>query len=459
MRALAFGIVLVALLALGLTFAEPLAPTATVEGVGDALGRGTPMRVTVQDRGSGLSRVEVRLVPADGSEPLVLARKEFPRTTWLGSGVHQTLLTPTLGAAVPVTEGQAALEVWAADHSWLSALRRWPRFSKVVTVDATPPALTVLSKGHAAQLGGSEMTVFRVGTDAVASGVQVGDAFFPATADVFKDPQLRATLFALPESAPGASPVAVATDAAGNRAEVPLDVRVQPRKFAEKKLPVTDAFMARKVPELLAANGLPAGGSPLDGYLRVNRDLRQSTEQRIRDLCSTGVAAPLWTEGFVRMPGAALSGFADRRTYTHDGTVVDHQTHLGYDIASLKNAVVPAANTGRVVFTGPLGIYGNAVILDHGLGLFSLYGHLSEIAVAEGAQVDRGSAIGKTGETGLAGGDHLHFSTMIHGVHVDPGDWWDRHWVGERVLGRLADHPRPPPKTEPAPESPSEPAT
>ena len=87
----------------------------------------------------------------------------------------------------------------------------------------------------------------------------------------------------------------------------------------------------------------------------------------------------------MRMPGAPLSGFADRRTYTHDGTVIDHQTHLGHDIASLKNAVVPAANAGRVVFVGPLGIYGNAVIIDHGLGLFSLYGHLSEASVTEGA--------------------------------------------------------------------------
>src|SRR5262249_53664046 len=152
---------------------------------------------------------------------------------------------------VPVPEGKATLQVFASDHSLLSALRREPRQVQSVLVDVTPPALAVVSKNHIARLGGSEMAVLRVGSDTASSGVQVGDTFFPATAGVFKDSDLRAVLFALPENAPGARPVAVATDAAGNRGEASFDVQVQPRKFAEKTLPVTDAFLQRKVPELL----------------------------------------------------------------------------------------------------------------------------------------------------------------------------------------------------------------
>ena len=454
MRALLLGLVALALVAVVALFAEPLAPTATLEGLGPALGRGTPLRVMVADRGSGLAHVEVRLVPGDGSTPLVLARQDFPRTSLLGSGVHEATLTPTLGANVPVPEGKATLEVYAADHSLLSALRRGPRVAQDVMVDVTPPKVTVLSKNHAARLGGSEFAVFRVGSDTATAGVQVGDVFFPANASVFKEPDLRGVLFAIPDDSINAKPVAVASDAAGNRAEVPLDVHVPPRKFAEKKLAITDGFLQHKVPELLAANHLAADGTAVDGYLRVNRDLRHSTEARIRDLCSNGAPAPLWSldDGpLLRMPGAALSGFADRRTYTHDGAVIDHQTHLGYDIASLKNAPVPAAAAGRVTFVGPLGIYGNAVILDHGLGLYTLYGHLSEIVATPGAEVARGDVIGKTGDTGLAGGDHLHFSTMIDGIHVDPADWWDRHWIGDHLFSRLADHPRLPPPAPPAP--------
>jgi murein DD-endopeptidase MepM/ murein hydrolase activator NlpD len=451
MRALLIGLGFVVALVLGALFLEPFAPTVSVDGLGDAIGRGTPLRVTARDRGSGLSHVEVRLVPADGAEPLVLARQDFPRTSWFGSGVYESTLAPTLGANVPVPEGKATLEVYASDHSLLSAVRRAPRYAHSVLVDVTPPALSVVGKPHVARLGSSDLAILKVGADAVSSGVQVGDLFFPASSGVFKDADLRPVIFALPENSPGARPVAVATDGAGNRAEATLDVQVQPRKFAEKKLAVTDTFLQRKVPELLAQNGMPPSDNLLDGYLRINRELRQTTEARIRDLCATSAPAPQWTEGFMRMPGAPLSGFADRRTYTHDGTVIDHQTHLGHDIASLKNAVVPGANAGRVVFVGPLGIYGNAVIIDHGLGLFSLYGHLSEASVTEGAQVARGDPVGKTGDTGLAAGDHLHFSMMVHGVHVDAGDWWDGHWVGDRVLGPLAEHQKAAPPSAPAP--------
>src|SRR5262249_11312739 len=153
--------------------------------------------------------------------------QDFPRQSWLGSGVHETTLTPALGANVPVPEGHAKLEVWATDHSWLSAFRRSPRFSREVNVDVTPPALTVLSKRHAPRVGGSELPVLQVGPDAVDSGVQVGETLFPAPPGLFKDPQLRAVLFAVPENTPSAVPIAVATDGAGNRAEVALDVHVE----------------------------------------------------------------------------------------------------------------------------------------------------------------------------------------------------------------------------------------
>src|SRR4030095_5228940 len=134
----------------------------------------------------------------------------------------------------------------------------------------------------------------------------------------------------------GAKPAAVATDEAGTRAVVALDMRVHPHKFADKKLAVTDTFLQQKVPALLAANDLGGDGNLLDGYLGRNRDLRRATEARIRDLGNAGAAGPLWSlddGALLRMPGAALSGFADRRTYTHDGAVIDHQPHLDYDTA------------------------------------------------------------------------------------------------------------------------------
>ena len=99
-----------------------------------------------------------------------------------------------------------------------------------------------------------------------------------------------------------------------------------------------------------------------------------------------------------------------------------------------------AANSGVVVLTEFLGIYGNAIVLDHGYGLQSLYAHLSSFEVKKGDRVAKGHIIARSGTTGLAAGDHLHFSLLLHGVHVNPLEWWDPHWVKTRISAKLRKH-------------------
>jgi murein DD-endopeptidase MepM/ murein hydrolase activator NlpD len=335
------------------------------------------------------------------------------------------------------------LEVWAKDHSWLPRFSQEPAATQAVVVDLTPPTIGVVSEERIAKLGGSETVVYRVTPDTTESGVQVGKEYFPGVAGMFADPNLRVAVFALAQDAPDARPVVVAADEAGNRQKATVGIVVKPRVFADKRLELTQDFLARKVPELLHANGMPDGPDLVDGYLRINRELRAKTELRLREICRESAPKQLWEGGFLRLPNSApLSGFADRRSYVLDGKVIDNQTHLGFDLASLRGSPVPSANAGKVVFAGPLGIYGDTVIVDHGLGVFTLYGHLSEVSVPVGTEVARGTPVGKTGETGLAGGDHLHFSVMIHGVHVDPVEWWDGHWIEDHVLRRVAGQPK-----------------
>ncbi len=424
-------------------YAEPFAPTVTLETPVDTVGRGTTLRVVARDRGSGLAHIELRLVP-EGSAPVVVAEEHFPRRSWRGSGVHETTITPTLDlSAAKVPEGRATLELRVADHSWLAGLRRKPQLTHPVTIDLTPPTLEIPPTEHVARLGGAECVVYKVGPDTVRTGVEVGPRFFPATAGLFADPALRVALFALPPDTPEAQPTVVVSDQVGNTRRLTFGVTVTPRRFADKIMPLSDDFLARKVPELLQANELETSGDLVTGYLRINRDLRATSEARLREMCRETASTPRWEGSFHRLPNAApLSGFADHRTYVYGGKTVDEQTHLGFDLASIRGSAVPAGNRGRVVFAGPLGIYGNTVVLDHGLGLFSLYGHLSTMQVTAGADVARGDMLGNTGDTGLAAGDHLHFSTMIHGVHVDPVEWWDAHWIRDHVESRLNAYPR-----------------
>ena len=132
-----------------------------------------------------------------------------------------------------------------------------------------------------------------------------------------------------------------------------------------------------------------------------------------------------------------FSNFAETRTYVHSGRQIDTQVHFGYDLASTKQSPVPAANKGVVAFAGPLTIYGNTVVVDHGLGLQTLYAHLSSIGVKVGDAVEKGQEIGRSGATGLAIGDHLHYEVLVHGISVTPLEWWDAKWIRDRIAKPL----------------------
>jgi murein DD-endopeptidase MepM/ murein hydrolase activator NlpD len=89
-----------------------------------------------------------------------------------------------------------------------------------------------------------------------------------------------------------------------------------------------------------------------------------------------------------------------------------------------------AAAAGRVVFTGELKVRGNAIMVDHGAGLFTAYHHLSAISVADGDFVTPGQQIGAIGSTGLATGAHLHWEVIVRGVEVDGQLWLEGTEVG-----------------------------
>jgi murein DD-endopeptidase MepM/ murein hydrolase activator NlpD len=180
----------------------------------------------------------------------------------------------------------------------------------------------------------------------------------------------------------------------------------------------------------------------LNSYLSINRDLRRKNNARIAAMAATTSPEILWQGAFRQLSNSAVeAGFADQRTYIYDGKEVDNQVHLGFDLASTTQAPVSAANSGRVIFAGWLGIFGNCVVVDHGMGLQSLYAHLSSIGVSIGDDVEKNAQLGLSGQTGLAGGDHLHFTMLLGGNAVTPIDWWSQQWIDDRVLRKLQPSP------------------
>jgi murein DD-endopeptidase MepM/ murein hydrolase activator NlpD len=179
-------------------------------------------------------------------------------------------------------------------------------------------------------------------------------------------------------------------------------------------------------------------GSPKDIFIKVNRDLRKENEEKIKNITQKSAASKLWNGVFTQLSNSKVeANFADARTYIYHQEAIDKAYHVGYDLSVTKHYPVEAANSGNVAFTGDLGIYGNTVIIDHGLGLFTLYSHLSSIDVKPGDAIKKQQIIGKTGDTGLAAGDHLHFGVYLDGVPVLPKEWWDEKWLRDNVYQKL----------------------
>ena len=128
--------------------------------------------------------------------------------------------------------------------------------------------------------------------------------------------------------------------------------------------------------------------------------------------------------------GKKVADFGDHRIYSYKGQQnVSQAYHMGLDLASVQMGSIRASNAGMTVFSHMNGIYGNLPIIDHGFGLYTLYGHCSEVHVQEGDAVTAGEEIAKSGLSGYAMGDHLHFGILVQGIEVRPEEWMDTKWI------------------------------
>ncbi len=390
------------------------------------LGHTTTIPLVVEAAGGQVVRVEVRVLQGDRSAVVIAPEGKLGRRAEIPVTIES--------AALGLREGPATVEVWGRDDFWRPLRltdRAAARFS--VTIDLTPPRIDVVASTQYLAPGGAGVIVFRVG-DAVRSDIRVGALPFPSFAAGAQD---RVALIALPyDFAPGTPLTISAQDEAGNGASHGIAAEILPRRFRHDRLEVKDAFLQLKVPELLPQH--PPSQPLIDAFLVINRDLRRQAEEGKRKIAAKTTDKPLWEGPFLQPRNTKVfSNFAETRTYIYGGREIDTQVHFGYDLASTKQAPVPAANTGIVVFIGPLTIYGNTIVVDHGWGLMTLYGHLSSIAVKVGDSVDKGQEMGRSGTTGLAVGDHLHYEVLVNGVSVTPLEWWDAKWIRDRFNGPL----------------------
>ncbi len=399
----------------------------------DVIGLGA-LEIEASDRGSGLKSFNVSLKSGGSDIPLLAEQYD--------QSVMQKKFTLALTSKLTgLKEGPAVLRISARDRSLWSFFRgNEGVLQKNVTIDITPPTIELIADDRYVNFGGVGMIVYKPSADTVTTGVKIGGYFFPGYKDQIKEhPDYYIAFFAHPYNVgPEEKAMLVAADKAGNSREMRLVYELKNVRYKKSTIPISDAFIESKVAPLLSDVGARKG-SPKDVFIKVNRDLRKENEEKIKSITLKSTPKILWNGAFRQLSNSKVeANFADARTYTYKDEVIDHAHHLGYDLSVTKHYPAEAANSGVVAFVGDLGIYGNTVIIDHGLGLFTLYSHLSSIDVKVGDQINRGKALGKTGDTGLAVGDHLHFGVYLHGLAVLPVEWWDQKWINDNILPKLA---------------------
>jgi len=377
-------------------------------------------------QGAKLEKLSVTAV--QGEKTVNVLVKDYP------SGSSQATETFNLSRA-GLKEGAFTLRVKSTSSPPRFGATRTTTGVHTFTFENKPPVVAVLSVAHNIIRGGAGLVIYTVSKEVEKTGVVFGDQFFPGYR---QGRDFYACLFAFPHDMdPGTYvPRVMAVDRAGNERLMGINFNLIAKNFSTDRIELTDSFVEKIAAEF--KDKFPQAPTPLEIFLKANRDQRRQDLKAIHEYGQKTSPVPLWQGTFLRMPNTApLGGFAQARTYMYQGKEVDRQTHLGFDLASLAHAAVPAANRGKVVFAGDLGIYGQCVIIDHGLGLQTIYGHLSRLAVKEGDTVEKGQVIGNTGATGMAGGDHLHFEVTVSGRAVTPIEWWDAHWINDNVTHKL----------------------
>lgn len=423
-----------------MTIFEGEKPLVQLEPLPEYLSKPVTFSITISDQKTGLRDITITVKQEGPGIPVLT--KDFPYEGLFNKdGIHRFEETFIIDPKeLNLVQGEAALILEVHDFS----KRRGGDGNLTIiehkmVVDTIPPSISPMSRSHNVNIGGSGLAIYRVSTDTKESGVFVDDLFFPGVPFRSTSPETYLCYFAVPFrfKDKNTSLYLWAKDEAGNVTRGSFFYHIRKKRFRTDKIRLStkllDAIGSSFSPRVFKPNM-----SAIDKFLYINDEMRKNDAQKLEEQCRSFVEEQLWDGPWLRMKNAAtMAQFGDQRIYYYKGREIDRSVHLGVDLASLAQAPVQAGNAGKVVFARDLGIYGQSVLIDHGQGLHSLYGHLSSIHVAEGQTVGKGEAIGNTGTTGLATGDHLHFGFFVHGIPVNPIEWWDSHWIRDNINLKL----------------------
>lgn len=413
-------------------------PKASLDEVPTSIGSNTQISIPISEKGRGLK--EIRLYLSSGEREILLEEKTFETKSFmLGTGVESYEISLKFNPReLGLPDSMATLKLLVRDSSLRSFFKGNKLYlQKDVMIDTTPPNISVLSRQHYITPGGAGLVCYKVSELDSRDGVMVGDEFFPGYSGFIKDPHYKIAFFALDHKTENNKPLyIIAVDRAGNEKKAGFPYYIRKAWFKEDKINITDNFLQWKMPEFNVPVEDPS--DLLKKFLYINNEYREKNSREVTKVAENSVNKKLWEDRFLQMRGSAnRAGFADHRKYYYNDKIIDDSYHMGIDLASVANADVPAANTGIIADVKSIGIFGLTITIDHGFGLFSIYSHLSQADVKKGDHVEKGQVIGKTGTTGMAVGDHLHFGMFINNRFVNPIEWLDPNWIKNNITSKL----------------------
>jgi len=426
---------------LGFSRLEGTPPVVELDLSFETMGSRARLTGTVTDETSGLREVWIAL--SRGGVDKVIYSKTWPSDGFPGKGstFSDTIDVNADPGKLGFTDGKALLRIRATDHSLRNLLKGNTKYiEKEITIDTKPPVVDILTRSHNVAQGGAGVVAYRVSEQVAKSGVRVGDNFFPGYSGYFDGhDNVYVAFFALSHLQKKGTEIWVeAEDAAGNQAKAGFYHYIIGKQFKSDRINISDGFLNAKIPAMSVDDFGATPANNLEKYLVINSKMRDANNLTILSSGTKTEAKMFWKGPFKQLPGSATPAtFADHRSYYYKGKRVDQKYHLGMDFASIKHAEVPAANAGKVVFVEEVGIYGKTVVIDHGFGLLSSYSHMSSVRVNEGDMLRKGGVVGRTGVTGLVGGDHLHFGMIVGNVFVNPIEWLDGHWIKNNITTKL----------------------
>jgi len=395
--------------------------------------RKDPLKVELNDN-IGLKSFELTL--SDGNASIIVGQGTFDVPT------KETILLvkyPKSKVLNPKAK-KLTLHVKVTDKSLWNLMQGNTSEKTIdINVDYKRPNVNILANSYSITQGGSALVVLQAQDENLAQLYIEADGV-KFKVQPYQEEGYYAGLIAWPFSNDDFKAKVVAVDAAGNKRMAEIPFYIKQHKYRVSWIQARDKFIDGKISDLASSNTDYANIDDRIEKLRaINETMRLKNEARIHAL-SKSLSSKFLKEWKMKKfyplkNGKKVASYGDERHYYYKRkeNEVSHSYHVGYDLASTKMATIRTSNAGKVVYASDNGIYGNMPMIDHGLGLYTLYGHCSQLLVNEGDEVSAGQAIAKTGTSGLALGDHLHFGMLVQGIEVRPVEWFDQSWIRKNI--------------------------